>query len=247
MTRHARTTMLTLLCLTAPLAACGEDHTEGVAPATVAPSTPTTPTTPTAEAATTPEATPTSAAGTAAPSADQAPADTVPLPIARDRSTLGFTAAKVTASHDGSFGEWSGTIDLARSGDPTASRVSVSIVMDSLVIEPARLAGHLRTPDLLDVAQFPTATFRSTQIAAGATGQIGGAAATHTVMGDFTLHGQTRTITFPAIITVSDSEVSARAEFSINRQDFGITYPGMPDDLIRDAVVIRFDIHAPRT
>jgi polyisoprenoid-binding protein YceI len=171
----------------------------------------------------------------------------VSLPIARDRSTLGFTAAKVTASHDGSFGEWSGTIDLARSGDPTASRVNVSIVVDSLVIEPARLAGHLRTPDLLDVARFPTATFRSTQIAAGATGQVGDAAATHTVTGDFTLHGQTRAITFPAIITVTDGEVSARAEFSINRQDFGITYPGMPDDLIRDEVVIRFDIHAPRT
>jgi polyisoprenoid-binding protein YceI len=241
MTRHARTTILALLCLTAPLAACGEDHTEGVAPATVAP-----PTTAQPEP-TTPAPTPTSAAGTTASSTDQAPADTVPLPIARDRSTLGFTAAKVTASHDGSFGEWSGTIDLARSGDPTASRVSVSIVMDSLVIEPARLAGHLRTPDLLDVAQFPTATFRSTQIAAGGTGQVGDTAATHTVTGDFTLHGQTRTITFPAVIAVSDAEVSARAEFSINRQDFGITYPGMPDDLIRDAVVIRFDIHAPRT
>jgi polyisoprenoid-binding protein YceI len=244
MTRHARTTILALLCLTAPLTACGEDHTEGVAPATVAPTTPSTPTT---QAPTTPEATPTSAAGTTAPSTDQAPPDTVSLPIARDRSTLGFTAAKVTASHDGSFGEWSGTIDLARSGDPTASRENVSIVMDSLVIEPARLAGHLRTPDLLDVARFPTATFRSTQIAAGATGQVGDAAATHTVTGDFTLHGQTRAITFPAIITVTDGEVSARAEFSINRQDFGITYPGMPDDLIRDEVVIRFDIHAPRT
>ena len=60
------------------------------------------------------------------------------------------------------------------------------------------------------------------------------------------VRGQTRTITFPANVQVTDGEVSARAEFSIDRQQFGITYPGMPDDLISDQVVIRFDVHAPR-
>ncbi len=65
--------------------------------------------------------------------------------------------------------------------------------------------------------------------------------------GNLTLHGQTRAITFPANITLSVAEMHATAEFTINRRDFGIVYPGMPDDLIRDGVVIRFDVRAPRS
>ena len=231
MPSHARSLSLALLlALAAPtLIACGEDHTEGVATATV-----TDPATPPPTTTTPP--------GTAEPAAA-----TASLAIARDRSSVGFTAAKVTASHDGSFSDFSGSITLAPNDDITASSVEVTIQMDSLQIEPERLAGHLRTPDLLDVAQFPTAVFTSTRIAAGSTEAINGTPATHTVTGNLTLHGQTHAISFPAIIAVSATEVSARAEFSVNRQDFGITYPGMPDDLIRDAVVIRFDVHAPRS
>ena len=36
------------------------------------------------------------------------------------------------------------------------------------------------------------------------------------------------------------------AEFSINRQDFGISYPGMRDDLIRDLVVLKLSLKLPR-
>ncbi|MFO0648783.1 MAG: YceI family protein [Polyangiales bacterium] len=70
--------------------------------------------------------------------------------------------------------------------------------------------------------------------------------ATHTVTGTLSLHGQSRSITFPATIAVGASEVTARSEFVINRRDFGLVYPGMPDNLIRDEVTIRFDLRAPR-
>ena len=56
------------------------------------------------------------------------------------------------------------------------------------------------------------------------------------------LHGITRSISFPAAITVSDDAVKVAAEFAIDRQDFNISYPGKPDDLIRDDVVIKLDI-----
>jgi polyisoprenoid-binding protein YceI len=161
------------------------------------------------------------------------------LTIDTARSSVGFTGSKVTDSHDGTFRTFSGTMQL----DPNSienSSVSVTIQIDSVQIEPERLRTHLLSPDLFDAAQFPTATFQSTRIRAGGEG------GTHTVTGNLTLHGQTRAITFPATIEVQPNEVRARAEFSINRQDFGIVYPGMPDDLIRDAVVIRFDVRAPR-
>ena len=40
--------------------------------------------------------------------------------------------------------------------------------------------------------------------------------------------------------------VSARAEFTIDRRDYGIVYPGMANDLIRDSVVLRIALVANR-
>jgi polyisoprenoid-binding protein YceI len=223
MKRSASSMMSGSLMLGALLALWGcEDHTEGVSAATVS------------EAPVVP--------------APRAPATTGRETLALDRasSSIAFTGAKVSATHDGSFGEFSGTIEL----DPdnvTASSVRITIQMSSLAIEPARLSQHLLTPDFFDVPQFPTATFESTTIAAGANGQVGSLPATHAVTGNLTLHGQTRAISFPAAIAVEPTNVRARSEFTINRRDFGIVYPGMPDDLIADEVVIRFDVRAPRS
>jgi hypothetical protein len=36
------------------------------------------------------------------------------------------------------------------------------------------------------------------------------------------------------------------AEFAINRKDFGVVYPGMPDDLIKDDVLLKLKIHAKK-
>ena len=88
------------------------------------------------------------------------------------------------------------------------------------------------------MAQFPTATFRSTEIKKDGEG--------HTITGDLTLHGVTKRISFPATVAVTGATLSANAEFSINRQDFGINYPGMRDDLIRDLVVIKLSLNLPR-
>ena len=60
------------------------------------------------------------------------------------------------------------------------------------------------------------------------------------------MHGVTRAITFPATIGVSANEVTVNAEFAINRKDFGIVYPGKPDDLIADDVALKFEIHAKK-
>jgi polyisoprenoid-binding protein YceI len=99
--------------------------------------------------------------------------------------------------------------------------------------------GHLKSPDFFDVAQFPTATFTSTAIKAGAEG-----GATHTVTGTLDLHGVKKSITFPATIAVGADTVSVKSEFAINRKDFNIVYPGKPDDLIKDEVLLKLDIAA---
>jgi polyisoprenoid-binding protein YceI len=158
------------------------------------------------------------------------------LPINPSNSKVEFVGAKVTASHPGGFTDFSGEVDLA---DPIEqSRIKVTIQTASLYADKEKLTNHLKSPDFFDVAKFPTATFQSTEIKKDAN--------QHTITGDLTLHGVTKRISFPATIEASDSQVSANAEFSINRKDFGINYPGMQDDLIRDLVVIKLTLALPR-
>jgi polyisoprenoid-binding protein YceI len=169
------------------------------------------------------------------------PAERQTLSFSNADSTVKFVGSKVTASHEGSFGEFTGTVRLDPS-DLTRTEVEVNIVTASITADDARLTEHLKSADFFDVAQYPTATFRTTRVVAG-----GSDGATHTVTGDLTMHGQTKEVSFPARLELTDSALNASAEFSIDRNEWGITYPGMQDDLIRDRVVIRLDIHANRS
>jgi polyisoprenoid-binding protein YceI len=158
------------------------------------------------------------------------------LAINPSNSKIEFVGAKITASHPGGFTDFAGTLEL---GDPLEkSAISVTIQTASLYADKEKLTKHLKSADFFDVEKFPTATFRSTEIRKEGDG--------HVISGDLTLHGVTRQISFPASVSASETQVSAAAEFSINRQDFGIAYPGMPDDLIRDLVVIKLSLQLPR-
>ena len=183
-----------------------------------------------------PQASVTSA--TAALTASAPPAGAVSYAFSNDGSTLEFVGAKVSAKHDGSFKAFRGTIGLV-AADPTKSNVNAEIDIASLSVEPAKLAGHLKSADFFDAEKFPKGKFASTAIKAG--GENG---ATHTVTGNLELHGVTKGITFPAKIKVEAAQVSVNAEFAINRKDFSIVYPGMPDDLIKDEVLIKLSLHA---
>jgi polyisoprenoid-binding protein YceI len=162
------------------------------------------------------------------------------IPVTPEASRIDFVGSKVTGSQAGRFEQFSGAIHLV--GDsPERSRVEVEIETGSVVTDSQGLADHLKTADFFDVARYPKATFASTEIRAG--GERG---ATHTVTGDLELHGVKKSITFPATIQVDADAVSVRAEFAINRKDFGITYAGRADDLIRDEVVLRLSLRAAR-
>lgn len=156
-------------------------------------------------------------------------------------SRVEFVGAKVTQKDDGNVGAFRGVVQLIAS-DPTKSSVQVELDLDSVSVGEPRLTKHLKSPDFFDVAKFPKATFKSTAIKAGGEGS-----ATHTVTGNLDLHGVTKQIEFPARIKVNAELVLVEAEFSINRKDFGINYPGMADDLIKNAVLILLKLRAKKT
>jgi polyisoprenoid-binding protein YceI len=162
------------------------------------------------------------------------------LTISPENSKVDFVAAKVTRSHTGAFKQFSGTVDLINNS-AEQSIVTINIDTTSVTTDDDSLTTHLKTADFFDVAKYPKATFVSTKIEPNTAN-----GATHTITGNFDLHGVKKSISFPATIQLSPDSVSANAEFSINRKDFGINYPGKVDDLIRDGVVIKLTIKAPR-
>jgi polyisoprenoid-binding protein YceI len=177
----------------------------------------------------------------AAPESGSAkPANTETLAISPENSKVEFVAAKVTRSHNGSFKQFGGAIDLLKNS-VEGSRVTIDIQTSSVVTDEDDLTKHLKTPDFFDVAKYPKATFTSTKIEASNNG-----GATHSVTGNFELHGVKKSIQFPATITVAPDSVSVNAEFAINRKDFGIVFQNKADDLIRDGVVIRLTLKVPR-
>ncbi len=179
-----------------------------------------------------------------APVAAPLPAPLEGAQALKPSGTIGFTGAKVTKTHDGTAPGWKGEISVV---NDAVARVWFEVDMATVSTGIAKLDGHLQSPDFFDVATIPTSRFVSTAITAGPPADSKLAGATHTVEGDLTLHGQTRRLTFPAIVTVSPAEVVASTEFFINRKDFGIVYPGKPDDLIQDEVTLRVNMTAART
>src|ERR1051325_5713271 len=159
--------------------------------------------------------------------------------ITPQNSKIEFSASQVTGKHNGSFGDFSGQVDYA--GSPENSHVNITIKTDSITADDPDLTKHLKTPDFFDVAKFPEATFVSTAIKPG--GENG---ATHTVTGNLTMHNVTKSITFPATINGTPDAATVESNFSINRKDFGITYAGPADNLIRNDVVLALHVRATK-
>lgn len=155
------------------------------------------------------------------------------IEVTSQSGSIAFEGSKVTASHQGSFPNFSGAVTLSPDSI-TDSSVSITIDTTTLEADQERLTSHLRSDDFFDVEVYPTATFASTSIAEGAEGN-----ATHTVTGNLTLHGVEKSISFPATLELIGGSINILSEFHINRQDFGISYTGASDNLIRDEVVIR--------
>lgn len=161
-------------------------------------------------------------------------------------STIDFVGSKlVGGGHDGGFKQFTGRFVLAP-GSGEVRSVSTTIDMDSIWSDNEKLTGHLKNEDFFEVPSYPESEFVSTAIAA-ASGDAEGA--THEVTGNLTMHGVTKSVTFPATVAVSDAGVTLDSEFKIDRTLWGIVYGAesdVRDRIINKDVVIRLDINASR-
>jgi len=108
------------------------------------------------------------------------------------KSTLTFALRHLVVGEiRGTFGRWGGVLLL----DPAhlrRSSLAVWIELASLDTGSAERDAHLRSPELLDVARFPRAEFRSTGVALRADGDA-------VVSGRLDLHGVTRDVDLTVI------------------------------------------------
>ncbi|MBZ0136636.1 MAG: YceI family protein [Planctomycetes bacterium] len=180
-------------------------------------------------------------AGTNATGAKEVTEETgTELKFSNENSKINFLGEKVTGHHDGGFNKFAGKAVI--DGD-TLKQVEVTIDMDSIwtdndEADEPKLTGHLKTADFFDVKNHPESKFISTGI------KKGGEGGTHTITGNLTMRGKTKSISFPADITLKDGTLTAKAKFKIDRQQWGVHFKGMEDNLIKDEVGLALDISA---
>ncbi|GDX83536.1 polyisoprenoid-binding protein [Deltaproteobacteria bacterium] len=158
-----------------------------------------------------------------------------PWAIDAAATTVTASAHKVIGGHDLAFPGATGSVAIG-TADGALVGLDVTVPIATLTTDAAKLTAHLITPDFFDAAAMPTATFHATSVT--------GAAPAYTVVGDLTIHGKTKSVTFPATANVSAGVLTATAEVLLDRKDFDLVYPGKPDNLIQDGVELKVSLVA---
>lgn len=156
------------------------------------------------------------------------------------KSVLKWIGTKLKGKHNGTVKIADGEI-IINEGKVVGGKFSIDMpTLESEDLKSdkdskAKLEGHLKSEDFFDVQKFPKASFEITSVTANADG-------TYKIDGNLTIKGISNGISFPAKISLEGNKASAKANFNINRQKWGITYPGQPDNLIRDEINFDLDL-----
>ena len=152
-------------------------------------------------------------------------------------SKINFLASKIVGSEQpGGFEKFVGQLNVA-DGKLVAEGSKIVIDMHSIWTEAgARLTNHLKNADFFEVEKNPTSTLIATKIE-----EVDGK---QMITGDLNMHGVTKSITFPAEVSVTDQEVTLTAEFHLDRSEFDMGFTGRADNIIRKEVIMTLDIKA---
>jgi polyisoprenoid-binding protein YceI len=181
------------------------------------------------------------------------------------KSQVTWIGAKLTGRHNGYFKIKTGELHI---DDKLLTSGSIVIDMPSLrsddkKIDQAsneKLTKHLRSPDFFDVEKYNTAIFELTGIAPYDSTQVKPIQSrkptdnalrvkhpTHLIKGNLTIKGETKSITFPAKVTLEDKQLKAKANFNIDRTKWGLVYrsdKSLGDQTIHPEVNLGFDVVA---
>lgn len=163
-------------------------------------------------------------------------------------STVAWIGTKPVGQHNGDFKLSNGTLAVEN-----GAIVSGNFVIDINSIKDydlegeynGKLIGHLKSADFLHAEKHPTAKFEITKVEALQNDTSG----THKISGNLTLRDSTKNVTFPAKINVTDTDLSAKANFNIDRTNWGLHYnsdQALGDKFIRPEINLTLNINAKK-
>ncbi len=150
----------------------------------------------------------------------------------------------ITNVHGG-FRNVSGTI--VADGNPSQSTVDAVIDASSINTGDEQRDAHLKSADFLDVAHYPSITFKSKKIEPAGDGEL-------KVTGDLTIHGVTREVVLKAEGPTPEQKdpygntrIGLSASTKIKRSDFGLTWNAVLETggiAVGDELKVEIDISA---
>ena len=153
------------------------------------------------------------------------------FPLTEKNTAVKFIGAKPKGKHEGGFKAVTGNASVD-GADLTTLKISLDIDTDSLYTDNEKLTAHLKSPDFFGVKSNPKAKFVSTKVEKSGD--------SHKITGDLTLLGKTKSITFPATVSVADGGLNLSSSFTIDRTQWGMTYgPGKVDNDVKLTVSVK--------
>lgn len=167
--------------------------------------------------------------------------------LEEEHSTVEWKGYSPNVFHDGSFSVNSDDLKVVN-GNITGGTFTIPIVSIQNfdlpeAVKPV-LLDHLKSPDFFNMAMYPNAKFTITKVAPRSSQSE---EASHTITGDFTMLGQTHSVSFPAMIKLEGNELKIEGSFEIDRTKWGMTYaadPALGEHHILPEVEIKLDLLA---
>ncbi|MCC9138758.1 YceI family protein [Pontibacter silvestris] len=181
------------------------------------------------------------------------------------KSEITWIASKMTGRHNGLFQVQNGEL-LVSDGSLTGGNIVIDVASlraDDKNIDAEsnkKLTTHLRSADFFDTEKYPTAVFELTDVipldTASTKQQLSSKNSyselhiknpTHRVTGNLTIKGETKSVSFPAKLTKEDNQLKAKANFNLDRTQWGLVYrsdKSLGDQTIYSEVNIGIDIVA---
>lgn len=184
---------------------------------------------------------------------DMTATDAISYSIDMEASKINWVGSKPTGQHTGTVKLSDG--ELLVEGEEL---VGGTFVLDMNTIanedldgeQKGKLEGHLKTGDFFEVEKFPTATFEVTGVEAATDNPD----ATHSITGNLTMKGTTKSVTIPATVEMTEEGlVATTPKFTINRTEWGVNFKsgilGTPKDkAIHDEIGLQISLKAaPQT
>ncbi|MGW8123992.1 YceI family protein [Roseivirga echinicomitans] len=195
--------------------------------------------------------------------------------VSTDKSMVTWIGSKPAGKHNGTIPITDGKINVE--GTEIVAASFQMDITDLIVLDmPAdsefnvKLRNHLMSADFFDAENHPTATFEMTgaesfdaskvtsdldepvtEYTPASMGDIMVENPTHIISGNLTMRGTTKNISFPAVVSMENGMVKAKANFNIDRTEWGLKFKEraslaekLKDDFIYNTVNVGFELEA---